>query len=164
MLRHAGERTLEIRQMHAVIHAALPHDVDRQQAILVGGAQQLQDGGLVRDAGHGVGVVARRDGQVGERAGADGLAGDGEGHGDVAHGEGEDGGVRDEDGAEHVGAVVEGGGEDGEGGDVEAGEFVEACGAEGSVRGAPGRFLCLCAGVRLDKGGCEGGGRLETYL
>ena len=51
----------------------------------------------------------------------------GDGHGDVAHGEGDGGGVGDGDGAVHVGAVGEGLEEDIEGFDGEAGKFVEAC-------------------------------------
>ena len=112
--------------MHAIVDAALTRDVHRQQAVLVGTRDELEHGGLVGGGGHGDGVVARREDEVAQSAGSDGAAVDGEVHGYVAHGEGEDGGVGDEDLAEEVGAVWGGGEGDGEGGDGEAGEVVEA--------------------------------------
>lgn len=95
MLRDTRQRVLVVSQMHAVVDTAVADDIDGQDAVFVGLGDGEDDGGLVGDGRHGVGVVARGDDEIAEGAVADVLAGDEEVHGDVAHSEAEDGGVGD---------------------------------------------------------------------
>ena len=133
MLRQTLQRGLKVRQMLAVVDGCVADDVDGDDTIFVHDGNGLDDEGLVDCAAHGDGVVSGAEDEVGDGGVADGdRRGEGGGgqvvcKGDVAHVEGEDGGVGDVDFADHVGAVDGVGGEfDAEGGDVEAGEFVEA--------------------------------------
>lgn len=111
--------------------AAVTHNLKRDNAVFV---LLLYEGYnretlLVEDGGHGTVVLSRLEHEIGQERGADGLAVDGEVHGDVAELEGHDGGVLDDDVADHVGAVGElfiGAKEDLDVGDLEAGELVEA--------------------------------------
>lgn len=57
--------------MHTVIHAAITHDIDREQSVSVGGDDLGEDEALVHGGAHGEGIVAREQGEVGEGGGAD---------------------------------------------------------------------------------------------
>lgn len=127
MLLVARERLLEVLQVLPGVHAAVAADVDGQHAVPVVGDDFLDDERLVDGGAHGDGVVAGPQDEVLQRRGADEVAGDVVAEGHVAHGDGHDGGVGDQDGAEHVGAVGLGEELDVEVEDLEAGEAVEAC-------------------------------------
>ncbi len=115
--------------MLPLIDGTEPHDIYRQQSILEVRDQLSNHKRLVDDGAHGHGIVARLENEVAEG----GVANQGSGAVDViveshvAHGEGHDGGVGDENGTDHVGAVGVGGELDGEVGHVEACKLVEAC-------------------------------------
>lgn len=144
MLRQALQRGLIVGEVLAMVDGGVADDVDGQDAVFVDDGDGLDDQGLVDDAAHGDGVVAGHEDEVGERAVANrhGWAERRGGQvvleGDVAHVQGEDGGVGDVDLADHVGSVGLGGQLDAEGGDVEAAEFVQAIEGRGGIVGHGG--------------------------
>lgn len=127
MLPITLQRLLEVLQMLTLKHATVPHDIHRQHPILVRVRDHPDHERLVDRRPQRQRVVARPEDEVGEGGGADEVAIDVVVEGHVAHGDGQDGGVGDVDGADHVGAVGVREELDAEGGDVEAGEAVETC-------------------------------------
>lgn len=113
--------------MLSVIHTAVAHNVDGQHPILVFPHDLFDDECLIDGRSHGHGVVAGFDDKVGERGCPDESAVDVVGESYVAHADGEDGGVGDEDLADHVGAVGFRGELDAEGRYVEACKTVKSC-------------------------------------
>jgi len=128
-LRKSLQCLLKVRQMLPLIDGTEPHNVYRQQSILEVRRQLRNHKRLVDDGAHGHLVVAGLENEVAEG----GVANQGLGavdvviEGAVAHSKGHHGGVGDEDGADHIGAVGVGGELDGEVGHVETRKLIEAC-------------------------------------
>lgn len=127
MLLVGCERLLEVHQVLPIVHTAVPADVNGQHAVPVVADDLLDDERLVDGGAHGDRVVPRPQDEVLQQRGADEVALDVVAEGHVAHGDGHDGGVGDQDGAEHIGAVGLGEELDVEVENFEAREAVEAC-------------------------------------
>lgn len=97
--------------MLSLVDGTEPYDIYRQQSVLKLRRQLRNHKRLVDDGAHGQAIVARLENEVAEG----GVANQGFGavnvvvEGAVAHRKGHHGGVGDEDGANHIGAVGVGG-------------------------------------------------------
>lgn len=91
--------------MLAVAYTAVAHDLKRDHTGLVFGRDELDDLKLLQLAGHATVVVAGFENKFGKDSLADGFVVDGEVHGDVTEVKSHDGGVGDDDPANHVGAI-----------------------------------------------------------
>jgi hypothetical protein len=89
-------------------HTTIPHNIQRDNLVLISRLDKTDDGELLDSTLHRDVVGAGVEDQIGEKRGADFGAVDAEVHGDIAQVESYDGGVGDLDSAEHVGAVREG--------------------------------------------------------
>ena len=125
------DRLLEVLQMLSILYAAVSNNLQRNNTILVLGRDELHYLELLESRSHSAVVFAGLEDKVGEGGEANRGAVNGEVHGDVAQVESHDGGVRDDDVADHVGAIGElvlGTEEDLDVLDAEAGELVETWG------------------------------------
>ena len=117
--------------MLSILYAAVSNNLQRNNTILVLGRDELHYLELLESRSHSAVVFAGLEDKVGEGGEANRGAVNGEVHGDVAQVESHDGGVRDDDVADHVGAIGElvlGTEEDLDVLDAEAGELVETWG------------------------------------